>query len=143
MMLPSQVIKEHFFETLRTQEQLGYIVTSGRRSMFGVQGIRFLVQSEKHSAFVDNRIELFIASMEAFITDLTDEQFKNHVASLTSYLQEKAKTLSEEAGRYWQEIADGTTDFQRRVQYSDITHYKSKYDVAISGSEMCFAIHTP
>jgi insulysin len=45
--LAMQILKEPCFNVLRTQEQLGYIVFSGVRRAHGVQGLRFIVQSEK------------------------------------------------------------------------------------------------
>ena len=45
--LATQILKEPCFNVLRTQEQLGYIVFSGVRRAHGVQGLRFIVQSEK------------------------------------------------------------------------------------------------
>lgn len=45
--LATQILKEPCFNVLRTQEQLGYIVFSGVRRAHSVQGLRFIVQSEK------------------------------------------------------------------------------------------------
>ncbi|XP_068597613.1 insulin-degrading enzyme [Brachionichthys hirsutus] len=42
-----QIISEPCFNTLRTKEQLGYIVFSGPRRANGVQGLHFVIQSEK------------------------------------------------------------------------------------------------
>ena len=62
--LSTQMLKEPCFNVLRTQEQLGYIVFSGVRRAHGVQGMRFIVQSEKSPTYVDSRIEAFLHSME-------------------------------------------------------------------------------
>lgn len=61
--LVSQILCEPCYNTLRTKEQLGYIVFCGSRKANGVQGIRFIVQSAKHPAFVEGRIELFLENM--------------------------------------------------------------------------------
>lgn len=45
--LAAQILKEPCFNVLRTREQLGYIVFSGVRRAHGVQGMRFIVQSER------------------------------------------------------------------------------------------------
>lgn len=45
------------------QEQLGYIVFSGVRRSNGTQGLRIIVQSDKHPIYVDERVEAFLASM--------------------------------------------------------------------------------
>jgi insulysin len=46
------------------QEQLGYLVFSGIRRSNGVQGLRVIVQSERHPSYVDQRVEAFLAKME-------------------------------------------------------------------------------
>lgn len=46
------------------QQQLGYIVFSGIRRSNGVQGLRIIVQSNKHPAFLDERIEEFLKNMK-------------------------------------------------------------------------------
>jgi secreted Zn-dependent insulinase-like peptidase len=56
------VLKYIFFFTY--QEQLGYIVFSGIRRSNGVQGLRVIVQSERHPSYVDQRVEAFLATME-------------------------------------------------------------------------------
>lgn len=61
--LVAQILSEPCYNTLRTIEQLGYIVFCGARKANGVQGIRFIVQSAKHPAFVEERIESFLTSM--------------------------------------------------------------------------------
>lgn len=61
--LASQILCEPCYNTLRTKEQLGYIVFCGTRKANGVQGIRFIVQSSRHPEYVEGRIELFLQSM--------------------------------------------------------------------------------
>ena len=77
--LLSQILKEPFFDTLRTKEQLGYVVWSGMSVMDRVSGIRFLVQSKKAPECVDARIEAFLAGLEAHIADLGDGDFTSFV----------------------------------------------------------------
>ena len=60
----TQIISEPCFNILRTKEQLGYIVFSGIRRNNGVQGIRIIVQSNKHPQFVEDKIDEFLDSME-------------------------------------------------------------------------------
>ncbi|OWR46486.1 putative metalloprotease, partial [Danaus plexippus plexippus] len=58
--LLAQALSEPCFHVLRTQEQLGYIVFSGIRRSNGVQGLRVIVQSDRHPAYLEDRIENFI-----------------------------------------------------------------------------------
>lgn len=62
--LVAQVLTEPCYNQLRTKEQLGYIVFCGPRKANGVQGIRVIVQSTRHPADVEERIECFLDSME-------------------------------------------------------------------------------
>jgi insulysin len=55
---------EIFFALYVNQEQLGYIVFSGIRRSNGVQGLRVIVQSERHPSYVDQRVEAFLTKME-------------------------------------------------------------------------------
>lgn len=61
--LVAQLLCEPCYNTLRTKEQLGYIVFCASRKANGVQGIRFIVQSVKHPLYVEERIETFLDSM--------------------------------------------------------------------------------
>ena len=69
--LTAQILREPCFNVLRTREQLGYIVFSGVRRMYGVQGLRFIVQSEKTPAFLDGRILAFLNTIEVLPIDFT------------------------------------------------------------------------
>lgn len=48
---------------LRTQEQLGYIVTIGVRKFQGIAGIHIIVQSEYHPQYVEQRVNNFMKVM--------------------------------------------------------------------------------
>lgn len=61
--LVAQILSEPCYNTLRTKEQLGYIVFCASRKANGAQGIRFIVQSSKHPMYVEERIETFLDSM--------------------------------------------------------------------------------
>lgn len=61
--LAMQILKEPCFNVLRTQEQLGYIVFSGVRRAHGVQGLRFIVQSEKPRMESNNSSRFIIFSL--------------------------------------------------------------------------------
>jgi insulysin len=55
-----QLINEACFNSLRTQEQLGYLIGSGVRRSYGVQGVRFIVQSDRPADYVESRVERFV-----------------------------------------------------------------------------------
>ena len=46
----------------------GYIVASGLRRSNGVQGLRFIVQSEKDATFVEQRVEAFLQHIQVHLS---------------------------------------------------------------------------
>jgi secreted Zn-dependent insulinase-like peptidase len=59
-----QLGKRDAFYTLRTQEQLGYIVSMFPSNEYGVQGVAFILQSDKFSAaHLASRVEVFVGQL--------------------------------------------------------------------------------
>nr|CAD7441027.1 unnamed protein product [Timema bartmani] len=108
-----QLLTEPCFNILRTQEQLGYIVFSGIRRSNGVQGLRVIVQSDRHPSYVDRRVEAFLANMAHYIANMSDEEFERHKEALVAKRLEKPKKLSVLSARYWSEITSQQYHFDR------------------------------
>lgn len=108
-----QVINESCFNTLRTQEQLGYIVASGSRNFGGAQGVRVIVQSDRTPLYLDDRIENFINLTEESLHKMTDEEFKTHVEALALIKLEEPKRMSKQCDIYWNEISSHQYNFDR------------------------------
>ncbi|XP_071494745.1 insulin-degrading enzyme-like [Diadema antillarum] len=108
-----QIVSEPCFNMLRTKEQLGYLVFSGVRRSNGVQGLRFIIQSERAPAYLDSRIEAFLASMESYLEEMSEEAYQKHVTALAVKRSEKPKQLREEAFRHWTEVTSKQYNFER------------------------------
>ncbi|XP_063697164.1 insulin-degrading enzyme [Culicoides brevitarsis] len=111
--LAVQIINEPCYNTLRTQEQLGYIVFCGTRRNCGAQGIRIIVQSNRHPAYVEERIETFLTSMKAQIEKMSDEEFEKHKTALAALKLEKPKRMSAQFSQYLNEISVQQYHFER------------------------------
>ncbi|XP_065087542.1 insulin-degrading enzyme [Ochlerotatus camptorhynchus] len=111
--LVTQILSEPCYNQLRTKEQLGYIVFCGSRKSNGVQGIRVIVQSVKHPAFVEERIEHFLNGMVDHLENMTDEDFKRHKEALAAMKLEKPKRLSTQFTKFLNEIALQQYHFNR------------------------------
>ncbi|XP_028391087.1 insulin-degrading enzyme-like [Dendronephthya gigantea] len=109
----SKIISESCFDILRTKEQLGYIVVSGVRRANGVQGLRFIIQSDKAPTYLDKRVENFLIIMQEKLATMEDEEFEKYKESLAVQRLEKPKKLSAECGRYWAEITSQQYNFER------------------------------
>ncbi|XP_055018811.1 insulin-degrading enzyme isoform X2 [Boleophthalmus pectinirostris] len=108
-----QIISEPCFNTLRTKEQLGYIVFSGPRRANGVQGLRFIIQSEKAPHYLESRVEAFLVTMEKAVEEMSEEAFQKHIQALAIRRLDKPKKLSAECAKYWGEIISQQYNFDR------------------------------
>ncbi|XP_063818112.1 insulin-degrading enzyme isoform X1 [Pseudophryne corroboree] len=108
-----QIIAEPCFNTLRTKEQLGYIVFSGPRRANGVQGLRFIIQSEKPPHYLESRVEAFLKTTEKSLEEMSDEAFQKHIQALALRRLDKPKKLSAEGAKYWGEIISQQYHFDR------------------------------
>lgn len=109
-----QIFNEPFFDTLRTAEQLGYLVTHGLREKGVLSGLRFMIQSERTPVYLDSRIEAFLSeNVPAILNKMTETDFQVHCTSLKQDLTQKKKTLSGESKQHWEAILSGSNDFLR------------------------------
>ncbi|KAF6025311.1 IDE [Bugula neritina] len=108
-----QIIKDPCFNTLRTQEQLGYIVGCYVRRGSGVHGLLFIIQSMKHPDYVDHRIETFLSTVKERLENLTDTDYQKHISGLVAARLAKPKKMKARHNRYWNEIATENYVFNR------------------------------
>lgn len=114
--LSNQIIKPGYFQQLRTEQQLGYIVSSYFYSMLDVPAIAFVIQSPSaDAAHLFAQTEAFLDSIKDS-QDLTEEKFLRHRAALLQILQEEPKNIWEQSDRYWQDIASRRYSFDSRQQ---------------------------
>ncbi|XP_065170967.1 insulin-degrading enzyme isoform X2 [Atheta coriaria] len=125
----AHIIQEPCFNELRTKQQLGYIVFSGMRRSNGVQGLRIIVQSDRHPEYVDERIEEFLRNMLSHLEDMPAAEFQKHKDSLAAQRLEKPKQLSMQSYIFWSEItsqqyhfdrANVEVEYLRTVEKSDV-----------------------
>ncbi|KAF0694416.1 Aste57867_14713 [Aphanomyces stellatus] len=114
--LLAHLVKVPCFSQLRTQEQLGYIVSSGQQVAHGVVSFYVTVQSNKHSpVHLQARIDAFAAAFCDHLAELPVDQFQKHKDAVVAQLLEAPKTYDQESGRLWGEIAAETYEFDRRT----------------------------
>jgi len=118
----SAMTSNHGFNQLRTIEQLGYMVYVTYRIDNGVMGYRVLIQSNvKPPDYLDERIETWINSLEAFLTDMSSEEYENYISSLITVALEKDKSLKQESDRQKIEISHPHAyEFERKEKNARI-----------------------
>ncbi|KAG7155866.1 Insulin-degrading enzyme-like [Homarus americanus] len=124
-----QIFAEPAFDELRTKEQLGYIVWCGIRRANGTQGLRVIVQGDRHPQYLDSRVEAFLHKMGENLEKLSEEDFLRHREALASRRLERPKKLSHLTANWWVEITSNQYHFDRDA--CEVAHLKTltKQDV--------------
>jgi len=126
-----QILSEPAFNVLRTQEQLGYIVSCSQWGLPGdvYFGIRILVQSERHPTYLEERVEAFLDFIKIKLETMPESKFSEQKTGLERKWREGAKNIVEEANRYWSQIEPGTLDFHRKDNDADMLKDVTKGEV--------------
>ena len=112
--LTAQIMSSGFFEQLRTEQQLGYVVSAFAWTQLEVPGLVMLVQSPVADAnAVAQAMDAFMQGVEP---GLDEAQFQRHKDALLSDILRPDKNLGERAEFYWQSIARKQLDFDGRQQ---------------------------
>lgn len=112
--LTAHIIKTGFFQQLRTEQQLGYVVSAFSWPQLDVPGLVLLIQSPSATApEVTAAIDAFMGSVAG---SLDEEQFLRYRKSLVAEIQRPDKNLWERAEFYWQSIAKKEFAFDGRQQ---------------------------
>ena len=101
------LLKEPFFDSLRTKQQLGYTVGVSSKLTHGVLGFSFMVISSSHSVeHVQGAIMQFIEQVPTLLAAIDVKTFDDYKCALvTDYLQPET-SLYESANNVWDEIEE-------------------------------------
>jgi insulysin len=113
LLLFCQIAEEPCFDTLRTKEQLGYIVNSAVGVYVMTGTWRILLQSERECKYLEERCDAFLVELERDLRSMTDETFQEHKIGLINKRLEKLKNLGQETSRFWTHIASEVFDFEQ------------------------------
>ena len=122
VLLLGQMTDELGFDQLRTKEQLGYIVFSGAKMTSTTAGYRVIIQSEKPTEYLEERINAFLELFAGKLHNMPQEDFESHKKSLINKRLEKIKNLEQECARFWGHISNEYFDFHK-VEH-DVAHIK-------------------
>lgn len=117
MGVASQWLKSDFYTQLRTEKQLGYIVTAGVYPIYDVAGLFFVVQSPVAGpAQLNQQINGFIEESLSALPSVSVAQFEQFRRALRLRLTEKPKNLWQQGERFWRDIHYRYSDFDSRDQ---------------------------
>lgn len=133
LLLCELIVKEKFFDQLRSKEQLGYIVKAYHNS-FGyienrINGITFMIQSpKKGSEYLKRRIKKFIDHIKNVIDTTNDKKFNKLKNTLKNQLLSKDDNLHDEFTRNLNEVMSGKYVFDFKEV---MLKFLPKYDLIL------------
>lgn len=118
--LYDQMVESAFYNQLRTEQKLGYIVQSFAMPILDVPGMMFLVQSPSATVNVSERaIHDFVAGYAAKFNTVDSTQLSEAREALLSRINRRDDTITDRAERYWRELDDEDYEFNSRQKLSD------------------------
>lgn len=115
--LAASVIRQAYFTSLRTEQQLGYVVAANNQTLRDRGGLVFIVQSPVASAAdIETRTRAFIDEQIAAVAALPETEFEQFRAGLLSQLLERDRNLAQRSDRLWRDLDLGFTRFDSREQ---------------------------
>lgn len=104
-----------FYQQLRTQEQLGYIVNANYSPLLEAPGIALMVQSpDTDSDTIAERMDAFMQATGERLDNLSDETLAASRQAVHDRLRQRDTSLQGMANRYWQATALEEVRFDRR-----------------------------
>ncbi len=118
--LMTQLLRSEYFSSLRTQQQLGYVVAALSTPVYYRGGVTFLIQSPVAPAHVlEERTRAFVDQQVEALSRMDQKTFDAHRAGLISRLTETDKNLGERSSRFWSDLDQRVTTFDSREQIAE------------------------
>ncbi|WP_181869917.1 insulinase family protein [Halomonas sp. DQ26W] len=110
-----QLIDTPFFQRLRTEEQLGYVVSAGYSPLLDAPGLSLLVQSpDTPSDAILEHIDAFLEAFGERLGTLEEDGLTAYRQAVHDNLLQRDTSLSGRTNRLWRALSYGDTDFDRR-----------------------------
>jgi len=118
--LTGQIVSADFFEDLRTEQQLGYVVSAFAWPLLDVPGVAFMVQSPSASATsLRNATREFMLRV-ADPAFLSEAQYLRHRDAVLQEITRPDKNLWERSEYFWREIARRELGFDSRARLARV-----------------------
>ncbi len=119
--LTAQILQQAYFSSLRTDQQLGYVVSMNNRTVRDRGGLVFVIQSPVASpAALEAATLEFMVAQPPLVAAMDAQTFEHHKAGLISRLTEQPKNLRERTARYLADLEADVTTFDSQAQIADI-----------------------
>ncbi|UYM15739.1 insulinase family protein [Endozoicomonas euniceicola] len=118
--LLGRLLATPFFNQLRTEQQLGYIVNASARPVERHPGMVFIVQSPVLGPKgIEQRVDEFLTGQVQRLGKLTDAELDEYRQGLIGDLTKRDTNPDERAGRFWQSLDGHEADFNYLLDIAD------------------------
>lgn len=115
MMLLNHLISTPFFQQLRTEKQLGYLVGTGYVPLNQYPGLALYIQSPNYQPEqLLTEIDNFLAGFVLKLRTLPESTWQQYQSSIVGHLLENASNLKARSQRLWHSIANRSADFEEK-----------------------------
>ena len=126
------LLGSRFFQSLRTEQQLGYVVSMSNYSFDLTPALLMSVQSTgRHPSLLLEKIKTFLDEQTDYLNELSDEDYQNQIDGLISNTLKRPDNVSSLGGRYYLEIVRGKLDFNRREKIAEAIRKTSLADINV------------
>lgn len=128
--LLAQIVGAPFYEQIRTQQQLGYVVYATSYEILETPALGFIVQSPSATAeAIDTATREFSRAFASTLQQMTAADLAREKQAVISRLLERDRSLGDISERFWREIDRGETNFNSRRQLADAVRQVSHEDL--------------
>jgi len=112
MMVLSNALQPQFYNELRTQQQLGYIVNAGYTELEETLGLVFMIQSGRYNPnTLQQRVDAYFPKFLAGLSQVSEAQLDKLKRSVLSGKLRRSTSTSEETSRLFGIIRNRDADF--------------------------------
>lgn len=109
-----------FYDTLRTQQQLGYIVNAGALPILDTNGLVMYIESPSTDPLaIEAAIDAFLQDWDAQLAAMDAARFATIRNGLLTSLREPVQRLATLSNRYWGDIVSGRFEQDSTLQLAD------------------------
>ena len=103
--LLSTILRTPFYDTLRTEQQLGYIVNAGTMPILKTNGLVLYIESPVADPLqLETSIDAFLTDYAGELTAMAQPMFADIKAGLVTELRQPPQRLNSLNARYWSDI---------------------------------------
>ncbi|HET8850140.1 MAG TPA: insulinase family protein [Marinobacter sp.] len=128
--LLAQIMSSPFYEEIRTNRQMGYIVYATAFEILETPALGLVVQSpDANGEAIDEAVSAFADDFAKHLADMDKARLEREKQAVISQLLERDRQLGEVSSRYWQEIDRENPDFDSRQTLAEAIRNVSLSDL--------------